>query len=396
MKATIKAYLIVFILCLLVLSVLSFYGGVGYVYLFFAGWELQTNVWVLSGLILLISALIQTIYEQLKHFSAQRKNKVQSILSFDTLQPYEKITVLWLLDAQIEQAYLIKQYVEKSDLFKHIVAALYLQKKGEFEQAYLELDQVPAAGYEIAEIIYIDTLLLEGRQDPTFERLEKLSEHKIAIGLHELESSYHHSLSKLWGRFAIQFPWEYLRTIHYGQLTAKDNTLWLTAILQQFESSTLEQREELKSRYLLLNAEHILHTARENKILWLKILVRCSDVDVIYEQLVNDLLEDRFDQDVFFMWFKQKIKSRSINYFKMEQQVHVWEQRYAGMPIFSFVRWHIYQATERSIDADALLKDFPDDVLMSYLRIKSNIQYKPELVDQLNNIFETNTRFLKI
>ncbi len=53
-------------------------------------------------------------------------------------------------------------------------------------------------------------------------------------------------------------------------------------------------------------------------------------------------------------------------------------------------------ATGRIQDAEALLQLYPNDVLMSYLRIKSLLQGQEDLVQQLNLIFENNANFVKI
>ena len=43
-----------------------------------------------------------------------------------------------------------------------------------------------------------------------------------------------------------------------------------------------------------------------------------------------------------------------------------------------------------------LLDLYPEHVLMSYLRVKSNLKDQPELLKQLNLIFENNSNFVEI
>ena len=52
-------------------------------------------------------------------------------------------------------------------------------------------------------------------------------------------------------------------------------------------------------------------------------------------------------------------------------------------------------ATQREAEAAALLDLFPQHALMNYLRIKSVLHDQPALIQQLNTVFETDTRFLK-
>ena len=96
------------------------------------------------------------------------------------------------------------------------------------------------------------------------------------------------------------------------------------------------------------------------------------------------------------MWFEQQLLCQNPDYQRAEQQISLWESRYPALPVLSFAKWHVYMATGRIQDAEALLQLYPDDVLMSYLRIKSLLQGQEDLVQQLNLIFENNANFVKI
>lgn len=72
----------------------------------------------------------------------------------------------------------------------------------------------------------------------------------------------------------------------------------------------------------------------------------------------------------------------------------LFEQRYAGVPMLSFAKWHIYVATDRQQEAEQLLTLYPDNILMSYLRIKSVLGDNFDLIKQLNLIFENDVNFL--
>jgi hypothetical protein len=70
--------------------------------------------------------------------------------------------------------------------------------------------------------------------------------------------------------------------------------------------------------------------------------------------------------------------------------------RMPALPVFSFAKWHIFTATARYSEAEQLLDLYPEHVLMSYLRVKSNLKDQPELLKQLNLIFENNSNFVEI
>ncbi len=62
--------------------------------------------------------------------------------------------------------------------------------------------------------------------------------------------------------------------------------------------------------------------------------------------------------------------------------------------MLSFAKWHIYSATQRQAEAAQLLTLYPDNILMNYLRIKSTLADNPDLIRQLNLVFENDVNFL--
>lgn len=395
MKKILSAYALVLTALVLTCLLFSYGSGLGYVYLFFRGWELQTNVLVLVILLCTASLLFQVVWYLAKRYLSRRHRRTQQVISFETLHPYEKLAVLWLLDADIEKEQMIQDIFSQSALLDTLIKASFLRKKGEYDAVYPLLEQTPPAAYELAELHYIETLILDHQQDQALLRLEKLSNHQPASWLLSLQHGYTQYIAKLWGQFAIQFPWAYLNATTYGNLTPEDNHQWLITILQTFDHASTEERDQLKARYLGLE-QQMAEAVYSNKVLWLKILARFPELAIEHELLVTHLLEDRFDQDVFFMWFEQKILCEHPNYADIEQQIEIWQDRYMPMPVFSFTKYCVYEATGRIDDANSILQEFPNHVLMNYLRIKANIKNDNHLVEQLNQIFETDTKFLKI
>ena len=78
----------------------------------------------------------------------------------------------------------------------------------------------------------------------------------------------------------------------------------------------------------------------------------------------------------------------------VEQQLNQFEVQYPGIPVFTFVRWHIYTATERMEEANQLLDLYPDNILMNYLRVKAALNGNESLIQQLNSIYEKDTNFI--
>ncbi len=55
------------------------------------------------------------------------------------------------------------------------------------------------------------------------------------------------------GRFAILFPWLYLRSTQYGHLDQDVKKAWLKRLLIKFDQANYENLEDLRQRYLDLS-----------------------------------------------------------------------------------------------------------------------------------------------
>lgn len=99
------------------------------------------------------------------------------------------------------------------------------------------------------------------------------------------------------------------------------------------------------------------------------------------------LLNEKFDQDIFYLWFQQQLLRQNPDYEYLEQQILNLENKYLDIPVFSFAKWHIYSATQREYDAEQLLALYPNDVLMNYLRVKATLNGNDELIQQLRFYF---------
>lgn len=165
-------------------------------------------------------------------------------------------------------------------------------------------------------------------------------------------------------------------------------------VLTQFEEASVDDLYALQQRYLELEQE-IQTRPYSSKVLWLKLLSRTPEMSIQHERLALHLLREQFDRDVFYLWFQQQLLKQAPDYADIETKIEEMEQIYLSQPILSFAKWYVYEATERHAQADALLTLYPDNVLMSYLRIKAKIKDNDELVQQLNLIFENDANFIQ-
>lgn len=151
----------------------------------------------------------------------------------------------------------------------------------------------------------------------------------------------------------------------------------------------------MQKRYLDLESE-IFQRSESVKILWLKVLARLPDLAIQHENLALELLENSFQQEVFYLWFQQQMLAQQPDYQKIEAQISKWDTKYASIPVLTFAKWHVYSATGREAEAAQLLELYPHDALMSYLRIKSVLVGREELIPELNTVFQNNANFIAI
>ena len=209
----------------------------------------------------------------------------------------------------------------------------------------------------------------------------------------EIETAYQQRITALWGKLALQEPWLFLQTTQYGLLDAEHRDLWLQQLLIRFDQASVDDLAALQQRYLVLQDE-IQTRPYSSKVLWLKLLARMPEMSLQHEDLALHLLQDQFDPEVFYLWFQQQLLKQIPDYAYVEQRIMQLEQRYTSVPMLSFAKWHIYVATQRQAEAEQLLTLYPDNILMSYLRIKSTLGDNPDLIRQLNLIFENDVNFL--
>ncbi|RLL34175.1 heme biosynthesis protein HemY [Acinetobacter cumulans] len=395
MKQIILAYLFVGLLCTALFSLLSYGYGAGYVYLYWREWQIQTNLWVLIFCLILLSFIVQMLWLTVKRYLSREQRKIETVFSFNQLHPYEQLAVVWLLNAGPDQQNFIQQVFSQSGLLKGIISARLYWMRQQYNEALIALNEANPMAFELAEQQRIEIFLSKHDGEQALTHLEFLNQHELSPWLNNVKEAYEQRLISLWGQFAAQFPWLYLHSTRYGHLDETAKQVWLKQLLKAFDQASVADLQRVQQRYLDLS-EQIEVRPYDIKVLWLKILARFPELGMQHQQLAEHLLGEQFNQEVFYLWFEQQLLCQNPDYQRAERQITLWESRYPALPVLSFAKWHVYMATGRIQDAEALLQLYPDDVLMSYLRIKSLLQGQEDLVQQLNLIFENNANFVKI
>lgn len=396
MKQILSSYLFVLLILVAVVSILSYGYGSGYVYIYFRHWQIQSNFWVLLIFLVLLSLIGQVLWLLLKRYFGRLEQRKQKVFNFEHLHPYEKLAVLWLLDANQEKRNMVEGIFKQSQLLNEVIQAYFLTKQGENQTALNLLEKSSAMAFELAELQRIEIYLSEHNAHQALTHLEFLSQHELSPWLRDIQQGYAQCLTRLWGQFAAQFPWLYLQSTQFGNLHDEDKTIWLQQVLQNFEDANPDELTVLQQRYETYKDTKIQQATRQNKILWLKILARLPEMSQMHALLAENLLDELFDQEVFYLWFEKQLLKQNPDYDKIEQQLNMWEEKYPNIPVFSFARWFVYQATQRFEGAEKLLELYPDNILMSYLRIKNQLKDNEVLLQQLNLLFEGDNNYLKV
>ncbi|MFZ7813566.1 heme biosynthesis protein HemY [Acinetobacter lwoffii] len=395
MKQILLAYLFVCLLGIAGLSILSYGHGAGYVYLYWREWQLQTTLWFLAASLVSVSFLMHCIWYAIKQYRNREKRKTETVFSFSRLHPYEQLAVIWLLNAAQDQRDFIQQSFTKSGLLKHIIDARLSWGQQQYTHALTALNQSNPMAFELAELQRIEIYLSQQQGEQALTHLEFLNQHELSPWLIQVKTAYEQRLVALWGVFAMQFPWLYLRSTQYGHLDQEVKKTWLEQLLLAYDQATQDDLFYLQQRYLDLKPQ-IFDRDYSVKLLWLKLLFRMPEMSAEHEVLAIHLMEQQFNQDVFYLWFQQQLLRQNPDYDAIAQQISHWETKYPALPVLSFAKWHVLQATGYTDQAQQLLDLYPDDIRMSYLRIKAALQDREDLLQQLNAVFESNVNFIEI
>jgi len=394
MKQIFLIYIFLSLIIFAILSVLSYASGPGYVYVLWHNIQIQTNLWILAFLGVFSSLFMHLVWYWGKRYLNREKRKLEQVLYFDELHPYEKLGVIWLLDGRDEQQQVIQQIFDQSGLLKQITQARLLFKQGNYVEALNILEHSPPSAFELTEILRIEIYLVQQDAQQALTHLEFLNGHELSPWLSQLTESYKLDVQRLWGQFAVQFPWAYLHSTQFGQLETVTNQDWLIQLLSCYEYASFNDIELLQQKFSEIEPQ-LDQLPYDTKVLWLKLITRLPELAHSQQQLAIHLLNEKFDQDIFYLWFQQQLLRQSPDYEYLEQQILNLENKYINIPVFSFAKWHIYSATQRDNDAEQLLSLYPNDTLMSYLRVKATLNGNDELIQQLNSIFEKDTKYIQ-
>lgn len=395
MKQIVLLYALITLICIALLSLLSYGAGPGYVYVLWHGVQLQTNLWLVVIGLLLLGFISNAALYSIRKYVRREKLKVQHVLRYEELHPFERLGVLWLLGAEAQQTSYVQPVFDQSALLQSIVQANLLTRQGQPNEALQLLESSSVDAFELAELERIKAYLALNQGDQALTHLEFLKGHQLSPWLQGLEQSYQQKLVQLWGDFAVQFPWTYLKSTQYGHLETATKLNWLAELLKTIDSASDDDLQLLKERYLQ-QQEHIESLNYDIRTLWLKLLSRLPEMSSYHYVLAVHLLSERFEQDVFYLWFQQQLLKQNPDYTSVEHQINAWQMKYPSMPVLSFALWHIYMATERQVEAQQLLDLYPENILMNYLRIKATLDGDELLIQQLNAVFENDSNFIQV
>lgn len=394
MKKLVLRYAFLALLLLAVLSVLNYLGGGGYVYLLWFGVQVQTNIWILMYSILFMSFAVQIFYVLYKHLFVQEQRRLQQVSDFDALHPYEQLGLIWLVDAADDQAEYVQGIFSASGLLSDVIEARLLSGQKRYEDALIALDKAPMTIYKVVALQKIEIYLNQSDPENALKHLSLIAEDETSTWLKSLDQAFQQRIEDLWARFALEHPWAFLKAPYSVHLDSTGMKTWLTHLLLQFEQADQDKLVSLQQRFLMLEPQMKIFTF-EVAVLWLKLIVRLPGLARQQTELALYLLEQKFDQDVFLVWFQQQIMLEAADLSQLEIDICALIERYPSLPILSFALWHIYTVTGRLQEAQALLLLYPENIFMSYLRIKSALGNHPDLLDELKLVFENDAKFIE-
>lgn len=394
MKQIIQLYLFIALIIFALFSVFSYHMGAGYVYVLWGGIQFQSYLGILLVLSVLLSFLTHLSWYGFKSYLNSEKRKLKYIHHFSQLHPYEQLGVIWILqDNDADQEFVSGIFVH-SGLLQQIFQSKHAFLKQDYVAALTALEGCPTATFELSEIQRVEIYLAQQNVELALSHLQFLSSHLLSPWLLPVEAAFKKRLDILWGNFAVSYPWLYLGGSTENNLSDEAMEKWLTQLLEQYDQASIEDIHRLKNSYIE-NEKNIKNLAYALQVLWLKLLLRIKNMDQAITILATHLLDLKFDQDVFYIWFQQQLLQKDTQYEEIELYIEKLDEKYPGLPVLSFAQWYIYTETERFNEADELLTRFPNNIFMSYLRIKSSLKGQDDLLDELKLVFENDAKFVQ-
>lgn len=394
MKQIIQLYLFIALIIFALFSVFSYHMGAGYVYVLWGGIQFQSYLGILLVLSVLLSFLTHLSWYGFKSYLNSEKRKLKYIHHFSQLHPYEQLGVIWILqDNDADQEFVSGIFVH-SGLLQQIFQSKHAFLKQDYVAALTALEGCSTATFELSEIQRVEIYLAQQNAELALSHLQFLSSHLLSPWLLPVEAAFKKRLDILWGNFAVSYPWLYLGGSTENNLSDEAMEKWLTQLLEQYDQASIEDIHRLKNSYIE-NEKNIKNLAYALQVLWLKLLLRIKNMDQAITILATHLLDLKFDQDVFYIWFQQQLLQKDTQYEEIELYIEKLDEKYPGLPVLSFAQWYIYTETERFNEADELLTRFPNNIFMSYLRIKSSLKGQDDLLDELKLVFENDAKFVQ-
>lgn len=394
MKQIIQLYLFIALILFALLSVLSYRTDAGYVYMLWNGIQVQSNLAVLVFVSVLLSFLTHLSWHGFKSYLNSEKRKLKYIHHFSQLHPYERLGVIWILQDNDAEQDFVQKIFQHSGLLQQVFQSKYYFIQQNYAAALTELEKCPSATFELSEILRIEIYLAQKNADLALTHLQFLSSHLLSPWLVPVEAGFKKRLDTLWASFAVSYPWLYLDRSAEIDLNIEDMEKWLIQLLEQYDQADMEDIQRLHNSYIK-NEKTIKNLSYDLQVLWLKLLLRIKNMDQHIEILAIHLLEKKFDQDVFYIWFQQQLLQKDTQYEEVELYIEKLDEKYPSLPVLSFAQWYIYTETQRFNEADQLLTLFPNNIFMSYLRIKSSLKGQDDLLDELKLVFENDAKFVQ-
>lgn len=380
MRYILLSYLCICLLCFAMFLILSMNTGFGYVFVQWHGWQLQTNLFVVLGLFLTAILLIYGLWMGVKRIFRRYLQPYQTPKSFAQLHPYEKLGILWLLHAErIEQQQIIESYQPSYVLYPLIRARIALAQQDTLTAKTWLKDQTTPL-FELSELLKIDIALLEKDHLGALNRLEFLSVQPLSAWLMPVEQAYQHELREKWFQFAQQCPWWVFKATAQINFDAAQISQWLHALLKYSDDAT-EAEQHLLYEWYIERKEHVAQYYVEDQIGLLKLMSQYPILDEESFILAQDILQYRFVPEVLYIWLDKGIDVDNVEL--LDTQVQHWLDQYPAQPSLIFAKWHILQKLQQHDKAQALLRLYPDDPYMAYLRLNDAIESSLDLKNDL-------------
>ena len=381
------------VLAVLIIVLLGILSGAGYVLVVWLGWQYQTTatLFMLLTLAIIVGMVyfIRLINRWVRNWYVRHPRHVHD---YQQLAPFEQLGCLWLLNAKTTKQQDLQQIFNQSASLKQLVSAHLLRENGQYEQAWQVLEQ----GSSLVDLLVLEKAELyiaQQRHQEALDQLLLIAQQPESSFVQSLNPAWQQHVQHLWANLAQDAPWLVLPITQRPNFNAEQQLLWLVSVQQNLAQASSEQQTALFALYLNHSPDLFDDFLVAKQWLLLLNAISLDESSTLIQQRINladELLKRQFDPSILAIWLQDQRQQENLDCEYFIQRLEVLAQSYPGQPSIALAQWHQLKSSQQHEAAQQILQKWQQHPYFSYIRLTEALAEQPELLADLDIIYQVN------